>query len=88
MLNKGDEDVSREKLEQFITKYLQKEPSITDKEFMDIIKAARENALLESIPEYEPIEVSDKKEILSEYEEKRKRLERKQYKDESTEEFD
>lgn len=81
--------MSRDELEQVITQYLQKEPSITDEEIMKIIQDARENALLASIPEYEPIKVSDKKEILAEYEEKRKKLERKQYKDEATiEEFD
>lgn len=76
------------KLEQLITQYLQEAPSITDAEFLEVIQAARVNALLSNIPEYEPLNVSDKKEISMEYEEKRKKIERKQYKDESTEEFD
>lgn len=80
--------MSIEKLEQYITKFIEEKPNITDDEIMEVVKNARKNALLSNIPEYEPLEVDDKKEILTEYEEKRKRLERKQYKDESTEEFD
>lgn len=80
--------MNKEKLEQFITRYLHEEPAITDAEFMEILQVARKNVLLSNIPEYEPLQVSDKREILAEYEEKRKKVEHKQYKDESTEEFD
>ena len=80
--------MSRGDLEQFITKYLQVEPDITDAEFLEIIQAARKNVLLANIPVYKPLNISDKNEISTEYEERRNKLKRKQYKDESTEEFD
>lgn len=80
--------MDRGNLEQYITQYLQLEPSITDTEILEIVQSARKNAILSSIPEYKPLNVADKEEIGTEYEERRKKLERKQYKDESTEEFD
>lgn len=80
--------MDREQLEQIITKYLQTEPNITDDEFLRIVKKARQNAFLSTIPEYQPLQVADKREITAEFEEKSKELKRKQYKDEATtEEF-
>lgn len=80
--------MDREHLEQIITKYLRTDPNITDDDFLEIVKKARQNAFLSTIPEYQPLHVADKSEITAEFEEKSKELKRKQYKDESTtEEF-
>lgn len=80
--------MNRDTLEQFITDYLQAEPNITDDEFLKIVKKARQNTFLSTIPEYQPLNIADKREITAEFEEKSKELKRKQYKDESTtEEF-
>lgn len=80
--------MDRGKLEQFITEYLQAEPNITDDEFLKIVKKARQNVFLSTIPEYQPLDIVDKREITAEFEEESKTLKRKEYKDESTtEEF-
>lgn len=80
--------MNREELIQVIADIIQKEPKITDDEILDIVREARNKALLHNVPEYQPIEVQDKEKISTEYDERRKKVERKQYRDESTEEFD
>src|SRR5699024_7154429 len=77
-----------EELERVITQLVEEKPEITDDEVLNIVQEARKKALLYSVPEYNPIKVQDKEKISTEYEERRRKIERKQYQDESTEEFD
>ncbi|EPM6858987.1 hypothetical protein ACTPGW_002613 [Enterococcus faecalis] len=79
--------MKRKDLEDYLTDYIQANPRFTDDEFMQVIKQARKNAILASIPEYKPLEVADKKEIFVEFEERRKKAIRKSYRDESTNDF-
>lgn len=80
--------MDKKQLEKLITDYIQVNPKITDDEFLEVIKTARQNAFLSTIPEYRPLEIVDKREITAEFEEQSKELERKHYEDESTtEEF-
>lgn len=75
-------------LEEVLTQYIQERPKVTDEEFLEIVQDCRKNALLTNIPDYEPTRVEDRKQIGTEYDEKRKKLERQPYVDESTEEFE
>lgn len=80
--------MEQRELEEAITKYIQERPKVTDEELLEVIQACRKSALLNNIPVYEPTRVDDREQIGTEYEEKRKKLERQPYIDESTEEFE
>jgi len=81
--------MEQEDLEKVLTQYIQEKPKITDEEFLGILQGCRKNALLTTIPDYKPTRVEDRQKIGTEYEEKRKKLERRPYVDESTtEEFE
>lgn len=80
--------MEKEKLIKVLTQYLIENPSFNEKELLEILREARKQAILTNIPTYRPLNVLDKKEILTEFEERQKKIKRVRYKDESTEEFD
>lgn len=71
-----------------LANYLVENPQFNENDLWDVFKKARIQATLASIPSYKPLNVLDKKEILSDFEEQQKTVKRIHYKDESTEEFE
>lgn len=71
-----------------LTEYLVQNPQFSENDLLEVLKKARTQAILASIPSYKPMDVLDKKEILSEFEEQQTTVQRVHYRDESTEEFD
>ncbi|MBC1490986.1 hypothetical protein [Listeria booriae] len=75
-------------MEKYILQYLESNPAVTEEEFLAMFRKIKKKAMISGIPAYVPLGIVDKKEIVTEYEENRRKMERVQHQDESTEMFE
>ncbi|MBC1914189.1 hypothetical protein HCB27_16690 [Listeria booriae] len=75
-------------MERYILQYLESNPAATEEEFLAMFREIKKKAMISGIPAYVPLGIVDKKEIVTEYEENRRKMERVQHQDESTEMFE
>ena len=73
---------------EFLINYQKKHPTLNEKELLIVYQQARRQAMITSMPTYQPLTILDKKEILMDFEEHKQTVKHVQYKDESTQEFD
>lgn len=73
---------------EFLINYQKKHPTLNEKELLIVYQQARRQAMITSMPTYQPLTILDKKEILMDFEENKQTVKHVQYKDESTQEFE
>lgn len=73
-----------DELKRIIIQFMKDNPDETDETIYKIVRSARKQVVVETLPKYKPIEVDDRVELLEEFEEEIAEIEFEEFMDEAT----